>query len=119
MTSGSGFMDSVIRSRTPRAAQQQRTENTSGDVSSLADSYLDAMLTGLAGLHAVIDELSNEDGGTGEAPEGFLPDDASSAFNRAESAFVELRDEVDALLDAHGLQPTTADIEAATTAVEE
>jgi hypothetical protein len=116
--SGSEFVDSVVRSRSPRAAQQ-RAEESSGDVSALADSYLDAMLTGLAGVHAVIDELSNEDGGTGEAPSGFLPDDATNAFNRAEAAFGELRDEVDALLEAHDLSPTTADIEAATADVEE
>jgi hypothetical protein len=58
MATRTDFVNDLIRSRSPRAAEQQQAG--AGNVSELADGYLDAAIEGLAGLRAALGVLSPE-----------------------------------------------------------
>ena len=106
MATGTDFVNDLNRSRSPRAAEAADQQQAgAGDVSELADGYLDAAIEGLAGLRAALGVLS---------PEGGNDDDVSAdveeAFDAAAECLAVLRDEVDDLLMAHDLPPTSADL---------
>jgi gamma-glutamyl:cysteine ligase YbdK (ATP-grasp superfamily) len=104
---GSRFVDDVLRKKSPRAQQQRQEQRdqteVEPEVSEQVDGFLDDAMEGLAGLRAALGVLS-DDGGDDET----APDGVEEALDVAAEALSVLREEIDQLLEDHGLEPTSA-----------